>query len=382
MKDKDLDKTYLKIENIIKNNIDVFNIPNQNNSNVNYYPDYLKNILLNYENFFLKFLNEIIDKEIPKADNNKKYLILNEIKNLNQVIISTVNKYYEGKPFDSNKIFSDGIKDRFLEFLQIESEVPIATTFYRARIGNEKQYSKKDLFHIGFEKRHLVSTNRYSIPGIPALYLGDSAYVCWEEFNRPRFRELWFSKLENSKPLKIIEILLINDALEKINAENKTSRIKIIHLIRYLIYFPITLSCTIKVKHNGSFKPEYIISQILLEYVLKNEKIDGIKFPSTKIKYEQISNIGCYNYIFPVKTNKKEGVCDKLVESFNMTEPTSLEMLELLNNPAQPATNIYSSKKNTSQTIEFIKDEKLLYLNTSFGKIEHELSKKRMKNVL
>ena len=381
MKDKDLDKTYSKIVDVIKNNIKIFNIPNENNSKESYYPDYLKSLLLDYENFFVESLNDIINKEIPTVDNEKD-VILKEIVNFSQVIINTITKYYDGKPFDAYKIFSDGVRDTFLEFLQFESIIPAGTSFYRARMGNQKQYSKKELFHIGFENRHLVSTNRYSIPGIPALYLGDSTYVCWEEFDRPRFRELWFSRLQNSKPIKITEILLINDALEKINAKNEKSRIKIIHLLRYLIYFPITIACTIKVKHNGSFKPEYIISQMLLEYVLKNEEIDGIKFPSTKIDYNQISNIDCYNYIFPVKTNKKEGVCDKLTAYFNMTDPTSIEMLELLNNPAKPVTYIYSEQKNTKQTIELVKDEKLFYLNTSFGKVEYELKKKRIKTIL
>lgn len=381
MDDKDYDYVYLKIEKIINDNIEIFNVPNENTTNNSYYPDYLKSLLLKYESFFITFLNDLINKEIPTTD-NKKNVILKEIKNFNKVITETIDKYFTGKPYDANKIFSDGIRDTFLEFLQIETEIPKGKTFFRARIGNEKQYSRKDLFHIEFENRHLVSTNRYSIPGVPALYLGDSSYVCWEEFNRPRFRELWFSRMQNTEPIKIIEILLVKDALKKINDENDYSRVKIIHLLKYLIYFPLTLSCTIKVKKNGGFKPEYIISQMLLEYVLKNEEIDGIKFPSTKISYEKVSNIDCYNYIFPVKTSKKEGICNKLEKLFNLTDPTSLEMLELLNNPAEPVTYLYSGQKNAEQTIELMKDEKLFYLNTSFGKIEHELKKKKLKKVL
>jgi hypothetical protein len=250
-------------------------------------------------------------------------------------------------------------------------------------MGNEKQYSKKDLFHIDFNIRHLVSTNRYSIPGIPALYLGDSAYVCWEEFERPRLRELWFSRFENTKAVKIIEILLIEDALEKIQNEKANYIVKIIRILSYLIHFPLTLATTIKVKNNnGSFKPEYIISQILLEYVMKNEKIDGIKFPSTKVNYKQIVNVKCYNYIFPVKTNKKSGICNKLRTIFKMTNPTSLEMLELLNNPAEPTLYLYSRRKKIEQTIDIVENEKLIYLNTSFGKIEHELKKMKLMKVL
>lgn len=373
---------YLKIENIIKDNIKEFDLPNENKTNNSYYPEYLKKILQKYENFFITHLNDLINSEIPIVDNEKDK-ILYQIKNLNKVILETVDKYYNGKTYDANKMFSEGIKENFLNFIQIESEIPKGKIFYRARMGNEKQYSRKDLFHVDFNIRHLVSTNRYSIPGIPALYLGDSSYVCWEEFERPRFRELWFSRFENTKAIKIIEILLIEDALEKIQNEIDDYRIKIIRIISYLIYFPLTLSTTIKAKHNnGSFKPEYIISQILLEYVMKNEKIDGIKFPSTKINYKQIVNVKCYNYIFPVKTNKKEGICKKLEKLFTMSDPTSLEMLELLNNPAEPITYIYSGQKKIEQTIEIIQNEKLIYLNTSFGKIEHELKKMKLKKVL
>lgn len=382
MTEKECKNIFTKIEKIIRDNIFEFDIPNENKTSSNYYPEFLKEKLEKYEYFFTNELNDLINREIPTI-NNEKDKILFEIQKLNKVIIDSIDKYYNGKIYEANKLFSDGIESSFLDFIQIDSEIPIGKIFYRARIGNEKQYTKKDLFHVDFNNRHLVSTNRYSIPGIPALYLGDSSYVCWEEFDRPRLRELWFTSLENTKTLKIIEILLIEDALEKIQNDLEIYNVRIIRILSYLIHFPLTLATTIKVKNNtGSFKPEYIISQILLEYIMKNDKIDGIKFPSTKINYKQIVNVKCYNYVFPVKTSKKVGICSRLEKMFKMTNPTSLEMLELLNNPAEPIFYLYSDEKKIEQTIEIVENEKQIYLNTSFGKIEHELKKLKLMNVL
>ena len=61
---------------------------------------------------------------------------------------------------------------------------------YRIRTGSLDPYSRKKLFHIPFELRHIVATQRYSIPGLPCLYLGSSLWACWEELGRPDFNKL------------------------------------------------------------------------------------------------------------------------------------------------------------------------------------------------
>lgn len=372
------EKTFEEIKKIIEDNSNIFHLPNSNKTSNEHFPDFLKELLSSYEKFFKENLNDVINEKIPFLD-NKKDVVLNRIKGLNNVILKTLDSYYSGKPFQANKIFNKGVENAFLKDIQYETEIIKGTKFYRARPDKEKIFKIKDLFHIDFKLRTLVSTNRYSIPGFPALYLGDSSYVCWEEFDKPKFKNLWFSRFQNRKNLKVIEILLLNDFLKKIE-EDFSESFKSAHILRYLVSFPLTLASTIKVKNSKhNFKPEYIIPQMLLEYVISNKEIDGIKFPSTKVNYDSLTNVNAYNYVFPVKTNKKEGLCNRLKDLFELTNPTSLENEELFNNPAQKGTFLYGEQLEPEMKIEITEGEEKYYFNTSFGKIEYVLEKKNLK---
>ncbi|WCC44903.1 hypothetical protein PJW08_01000 [Tenacibaculum finnmarkense] len=223
--------------------------------------------------------------------------ISSKIEHINKGILDCIEKYLQGKPFLANKIFNECLDNINIGKIQFERIINPKRIFYRARKKEEQHFNKGDLFHIPFEKRVFVSTNRYSIPGSPALYLAENSYTCWEEFERPDFKNLYFSCFENSHRINIIEILRIEDFIKEI--ENRSS-FKGFYMLKYLLYFPISIACTLKVYNKkGNFKPEYIIPQMLLEYVIQNEIIDGIKFPSTKINHENLKNIQAYNYVFP-----------------------------------------------------------------------------------
>lgn len=374
------EQTFEDLKKLILENPTIFDLPNNYKDSNGYFPDFVKELLNKYEKFFIEKLNDIINNKIPFASGEKD-IILNKIKILNTIIFDTLESYYAGKPFKANKIFSQGLEDAFLSDIQYETEVPSLTNFYRAREDNGKIFECTDLFHIDFKLRTQVSTKRYSIPGFPSLYLGDSSYVCWEEFGKPKFRSLWFSRFQNKQNIKIIEILLVEDFLKKV--EEIDQYFKFTYILRYLISFPLTLASTIKVKNiNDNFKPEYIIPQMLLEYVIGNDEIDGIKFPSTKVKYDSLKEINAYNYVFPVKSNKKEGLCDRLKDLFKLTDPTSLEMEELFNNPVQsPPIYLNNGPLKPEMKIKITEDKELFYFNTSFGKIEYILKSKKLKDL-
>ena len=122
---------------------------------------------------------------------------------------------------------------------------------------------------------------------------------------------------------------------------------------------------------------------MLLEYVVRNEKIDGIMFPSTKINYDNLENLKAYNYIFPIRENQDSGYCPILKSTFTLTEPTSLKLEELLDNPVYKKTFFYTQKElaEKPEKITIIKEEKKEYFNTSFGKLDTILKKKIRKKL-
>jgi len=336
-----------------------------------YFPDFLNTALDKYVNFYKSNLVPHIDQQVP-FESGAKDIVIAKIETFSNEIKKTVDLFYQGKIFEATDTFNKSLETILFDDIQALSTIPISSNFYRARANGEKHLTKADLFHIKFELRHIVSTNRYSVPGFPALYLGDTTYVCWDEFNRHKLRDLWFARLTNTRDLKIVQIQRIEDFLNELNSINQD--LQLTFLLRYLITFPLTIACSIKVKHpSANFKPEYIIPQLLLQYISKNDKIDGIKFLSTKVDYSKLHNVDAYNYVFPVKTIEKKGFCSALSDLFHSTEPTSLELEEIIYNPTTHPTVFGGGSSTDTRQIELVEGQKSYYSTTSFGKIERSL---------
>jgi hypothetical protein len=67
---------------------------------------------------------------------------------------------------------------------------------YRMRSDLRNSLTPPELFHVCFELRHLVATARYSIPGLPCLYLGGSAYLCLSRAQNKTHRPLFTAGLK------------------------------------------------------------------------------------------------------------------------------------------------------------------------------------------
>ncbi|WP_055436350.1 hypothetical protein [Lacinutrix algicola] len=349
----------------------------QNSSD--YFPSFIKKALEDYTKHYQEYLYDEIDLCVPFS-NSKKDIIISKIIDLSESINKTIDLYYNGKFHEATTIFNASLERVFFNDIKMVKKIRKGSSFYRARKDEDIHFSKEDLFHVPFQYRHIVSTNRYSLIGFPALYMADATYTCWEEFERYRLRDLWFSKIQNQEELSVIEI---NHFMEFINGyynndTNKNEDEQLAYVLSYLVTYPLTLACTIKAKNpHGNFKPEYIIPQLLLEYISTKQDIDGIKFPSTKVDYSKLRGLHSYNYVFPVKSNNESGFCDKLIEKFHVSEPTSLELEEIINNSSNVSVKSKTSVHPIGE-IELINGKKSIYRDTSFGKIEISLRNRRV----
>lgn len=361
-----------------------FHVPNDQ-ADSSYFPDYLKELLSNYIGYYEKHLVEKIDITYASLFNSPEFNALGVIKDFSDIINKTIEYYFQGRVSDASSYFFKALDLILLENQDKDSKlfttINQGRTFYRARKNEGNAFLREELFHIKFDLRHTVSTNRYSIPGFPALYLGGSTYVCWEEFNQHRFRDLFFVRVKNEVDLNVFSIQRLEDFIEENTAlTDELTQHK--NLIRYLITFPLTLACTVKVKEvNGSFKPEYIIPQLLSEYVSRKSNIDGIKFLSTKVDYSKIKKIDAYNYVFPVKKIEKENYCPILSKSFELSEPTSIELEEIRYNPISEPNQLNGGMPNDGKSIEIVKGVESEYVNTSFGRIENILESRKIERI-
>ncbi|SEB27719.1 RES domain-containing protein [Paenibacillus sp. 276b] len=241
---------------------------------------------------------------------------------------NAIEAYLNGSPEAAFMEFKKGMER--IESLDIE---PITKGwgsadkfFFKMRVGNSNQlFTPRKMFHIPFENRGWVKTNRYSIPGLPCLYLGSTPLTCWEEIGKPDLNTTHTSLFFPSENLRYYDISLAPSAMADLFQNNVTSffghqgfDIFLKQIRDYLIMWPLIACCSVKVLHTEDyFKPEYIISQLLLQWIQKSKKYDGVSYFSTKVNNYTHKNNPLYrNFAFPVKSNKKEGYCEGLEEKF------------------------------------------------------------------
>jgi hypothetical protein len=282
----------------------------------------------------------------------------------------TINFYLDGRPNTAYSKLSETLQNRVSSYSGLLSVTNYDKNadFYRIRKGNHNnEIIAENFFHIPFEYRGKVSSQRFSIPGFPSLYLGRTVYICWEELNRPNINE--FSSLRLNSKVSINYIDLAPPYFEHNLFKAK--------YYKYLMIWPLIFACTIKVKNiDDYFKPEYIIPQLLLEWIRNVKRIDGIRYWSTHVKENPLTFKGeFYNLVLPVKKNKDTGLCDNLCNKFEATEIVSWQSLEFATSGANfIATNKNKVIDSKMEHLELIKGRKYPYSYSVFGKMEQYLS--------
>lgn len=262
-----------------------------------------------------------------------KLRLINYTKKLINTINSIIDVYYEGHPSEAYNLFENlcsknkfaprrkeskpsslnlYIKDYFFNLFDFDFN---QRDLYRMRIS-KKTLSKSELFHIPFDKRGLVATQRFSIPGFPCLYFGTSLDVCWMEVGRDleNGENIYASRFNSTSKLLLVNLAIPSEFSQN-NLNDSSS-----DALRYFFTYPIYLACLMKVvATDDTFKPEYIIPQLFLQYVTKYNHYHGFIYSSTKDK----QLIGeCYtNIVIPTRKITKEGHCSEAIGNFFFTDP-------------------------------------------------------------
>lgn len=178
-------------------------------------------------------------------------------------------------------------KYRLLNFRMEQNQDNI---YFKGRISDQV-LTKWDMFHIPFNKRYLISNQRYSLTGQPIIYLGKSVIDIVEELEVQDLSKLKVSSIQLASDMMLYDLRNnLSDDVTNISFDLFFERKGTV--LRRENFFKIILSsvCSFRKKQElkgFSFCEEYVLPQLLAQ-VIKNKGYDGIVYYSTK-KFTQLT---------------------------------------------------------------------------------------------
>ena len=239
--------------------------------------------------------------------------------------------------------------------------------------------SGKDLFHVPFEIRHRVQNQRYSIAGLPCLYLGSSTWICWEELGRPDLDRVFVSRFRIVEETKVLDFQFpprtawiafqysqneFVNQLHPIAAADLRNRYNDGFIAAYIGYWPLIAACSVeRGSRDGAFYPQYIVPQLLLQWVTKARRVDGIRYFSTRTHPGADPHTNC---AFPARDIAASGRCSYLRKKFHLTDPIAWSILREIDAGAPREFG----PTNDKRSIKLTDDVSFYYMRTGFFQAE------------
>lgn len=247
------------------------------------------------------------------------------LRKYSEKVIESVRLYYDGGISKAHNIVKNlvkGCSDNTLAlntFRNSDAFPGIKETeiqLFRARLSdNVHTYKAKEMLHLPFSMRGKTKNNRFGIPGVPSLYLGNSSYGCWIELGCPPEHKFNVSPIVLDGNQKIFNLAVMSRDWGGLNELEESK----VHCWLKLLSLMIATSYTIK-ETERIFKSEYIVSQSVM-LACKELGYDGVAYFSKRVSDEIFAyaaiNLALFVSYQPRKINS--AVCEhiKVGDSFN-----------------------------------------------------------------
>ncbi len=326
------------------------------------------NIAEKYEEEADLFINGLKKIDVDEFTDDKRKEIMSMLKNIfpdvkaNIHRILEVFKYYEGadpkraqEEFDvvmdclHSAMFISTMDDwnevdtpdekRYIKFRLRSGEL-----FYRVRgvEGTRKDIESNpdELFHIPLSKKALTNNERFSLAGFPSLYLATMLPLAWQESGYPQryyYSEFQYLKLTQrgknidfKNEMKLLALYSPQEIYMWGIAEKYNHFPVWLEAVRKcLMMYPLVMACAF-VNHSGkgAYKQEYIIPQMLMQWVQRNiDSVQGISY-FTCVDMKMMPSAYCaYDIVIPALApydDKKYS--QKLRNEFTWTKPRYFEI--------------------------------------------------------
>lgn len=309
---------------------------------------------------YLELINQIDGCEFSKDEQIVIQKKMNEIvpeieKNIKSIV--NIFEYYENaNPKQAQDeldkmmsrldkaLFISTIDDRVTikvdgkEFYTRGVRITPGSQFFRVRAVEEKtpyiEANPDELFHIPLTKKAYTNNERFSLAGFPSLYLSSMLQLAWQECGYPQryyYSEFQYENMtmplrkDTSNELKFLSLYSPSEIYQWGVSIKYSHFMEWLGLItNYLKQYPLVLACSF-VNHNGkvTYKQEYIIPQMLMQWVQRNKSvIQGISY-FTCVDISMFPSKWCaYNIVIPAQPPFDDKTySDKLRDDFCWSRP-------------------------------------------------------------
>lgn len=274
--------------------------------------------------------NQLVGEEMCKMVSEQ----VDEIETSSQLLIEVFELYNGGKIVSASQKAFKAFERMKPQLMQRYSGAYRHETYYRIRdIKDDNPFPiiRQELFHIPFNKNYLVGTERYSMPGHPCLYLASQAELCWYECGKPE--KFAISKFDIPQDenchMKFIDFSeklmpLMHSFFSWFHNEKDREYVRK-YLLKYICTYPLRAACSIVVEHpNGRFIEEYIMPQLLLQWVLNDEYFDGIRYESCNSS-DKVKYFGGHNVVLVTNNFDENGFDVNLRNCIKIGEPIAVD---------------------------------------------------------
>lgn len=317
--------------------------------------------------YYSEILKELADSTTAIFDDfpasfykNLKRNILPQIKEQCQLIFEILELDHKHQHLAKREQFNVLMKlleqNGALRILAIKEEAIMV----RIRQGNGP-FDRKDLFHIPFNQRQYASSQRFSLPGDPCLYLSvytgirlfadDMLELSWIESGMPKVfyaclyetqEELFFLHLAKKGSTYLQEYDNAKTDAEKADRQEA--------IFQYLLTLPLRIACFISIedkfsKRNVSYYEEYVLPQLLMEWIQQSSRFDGLAYQSAS-SMQEAGKHNSYNVAIPTKNiDPIDGYDVRLKKIFKLSHPEKIDILD----------NIKKGESEINEALKYVK---------------------------
>lgn len=282
---------------------------------------------------------------------------------IHEIIDNYCHERFFVNPMTSNFAFRGTAAFHDKDEDEMEPRQREALTFFRCRTG--KFQKREELYPLSSSMLSFCSAQRYSLAGIPCLYLATTTYCCWMEIGRPEeFSASSYKPTESGKKLRILNLAFSQRQIHNLGKDSRAA---------YLL-FPLVMAVSVAVKNpraDANFRPEYTISHLVMR-CLSEFGIDGVAYCSSRID-DVLGFPHTINLAIPMFDR------EKIFSGFSVTDPgTFSPQKHLCKEKRNASGSSYLNKFYTKENTDFYSiacyGHRIDYQDTSFSDIDNYLA--------